>query len=161
MSSKPVKSILENNIEDVTDKDDFSSVVLNKKNTISCPMKLECDSPTNSPRLSIVTNNLDDLTPPRLSPLQNGFVAPPPPLLRRERRSDYGVFELHFEDDVKKWFKHIDNNKRIELINILAKDIAYSPNQFRAPTPPFFPELEECKDIKLDNVEQLDINEIK
>ena len=162
MSSKPVKSILENNIEDVTDKDDFSSVVLNKKKTISCPMKLECDSPTNSPRLSIVTSNLDELTPPRLSPLRNDFVAPPPPLLRRERKTDYGVFESNFEVDVKNWFKHIDNNKRIELINILAKHIAYTPETIlRPPTPPFFPELEECRDIKLDNVEQLDINEIK
>ena len=163
MTSKPVKIIKEDNIEDVTNMKDFSNFELNKKSTISCPLKLECDSPTNSPRLSIITSNLDELTPPRLSPLRNDFVAPPPPpLLRRERKTDYGVFESNFEVDVKNWFKHIDNNKRIELINILAKHIAYTPETIlRPPTPPFFPEFEVDNDIKLDNVEQLDINEIK
>lgn len=162
MTSKPVKIIKEDNIEDVTNMKDFSNFESNKKSTISCPLKLECDSPTNSPRLSIITSNLDELTPPRLSPLRNDFVAPPPPLLRRERKTDYGVFESNFEVDVKNWFKHIDNNKRIELINILAKHIAYTPETIlRPPTPPFFPEFEVDNDIKLDNVEQLDINEIK
>ena len=42
-----------------------------------------------------------------------------PPLIR-ERQSDYGMFDQHFEHDVKNWFQHIDNRKRAELIEDLA-----------------------------------------
>jgi hypothetical protein len=43
-----------------------------------------------------------------------------PPLLRRERNSDYGMFCEHFDYDVQNWFLHIDNKKRIDLIEQLA-----------------------------------------
>jgi len=49
-----------------------------------------------------------------------------PPLLRRERNSDYGMFCEYFEDDVKNWFLHISNNKRIELIEQLAGMIKHT-----------------------------------
>lgn len=41
--------------------------------------------------------------------------------------SFYGVFEPGFEEDVHNWFLHINNKKRIELINKLANYIAYAP----------------------------------
>ena len=47
------------------------------------------------------------------------------PKLRRERQSDYGMFDQYFEDDVVNWFRYITNNKRKELIHILV-DMLYS-----------------------------------
>lgn len=41
------------------------------------------------------------------------------PKLRRERRSDYGMFDKNFEDDVLNWFHCINKNKKIELIHTL------------------------------------------
>jgi hypothetical protein len=41
------------------------------------------------------------------------------PKLRRERQSDYGMFNKHFEDDVLNWFHCIDKKKKIELVHTL------------------------------------------
>ncbi len=41
--------------------------------------------------------------------------------------SFYGIFEPGFEKQVDNWFLHINNKKRIELINKLANYIAYAP----------------------------------
>ena len=52
-----------------------------------------------------------------------------PPKLRRERRSDYGVFGKLFEEDVYNWFNTISNQKRrniirhLELMNQIAPEI--------------------------------------
>ena len=56
------------------------------------------------------------------SPVSNNHVN-----LRRELKSDYGVFPENFEDDVNNWFLYISNEKRIDLITTLARYIAYSP----------------------------------
>ena len=50
------------------------------------------------------------------------------PKLRRERKSDYGFFPEHFEDDVINWFNHIDNKKRADLIHQLVNLMYYNPN---------------------------------
>jgi hypothetical protein len=50
------------------------------------------------------------------------------PKLRRERKSDYGFFEQHFEDDVLNWFHRIDNKKRAELIHKLVDLMYYTKN---------------------------------
>ena len=164
MFSRPVRSNSDDNIQHISSIEELNGVELKRKNSLSCPLKLECDSPMDSPidspRLATFTKDLEILTPPCLTPLEHRAISPPP--LRRERRSDYGVFESHFEDDVKNWFKHINNKKRIELIHILAEHIAYSPEKvfFRNPTPTPLSDLLINNDIKLDNVEELDIKKL-
>lgn len=150
------------NIQHISSINELNGVELKKRSPLSCPLKLECDSPMNSPRQATFTKDLEILTPPCLSPLEYRDIVPPPPPLRRERRSDYAVFEPYFEDDVKNWFKYIDNKKRIELIHILAEHIAYSPEKvfIRKPTPNPLPDLLINNDIKLDNVEELDIKKL-
>lgn len=49
--------------------------------------------------------------------------------LRRERQSDYGIFDEYFEEDVLNWFNFIDNKKKAKLISILAESMCY-PNLF-------------------------------
>ena len=48
------------------------------------------------------------------------------PKLRRERQSDYGMFDQYFEDDVVNWFRYISNDKRTELIHILVDMLCYN-----------------------------------
>ena len=43
--------------------------------------------------------------------------------LRRERRSDYGMFPEHFEDDVLSWFNSISNGKKAYYIKYLTDSI--------------------------------------
>jgi len=51
------------------------------------------------------------------------------PKLRRERQSDYGMFDKNFEDDVINWFQYIDKKKKIELIHTLVDMVYYDhPN---------------------------------
>lgn len=60
------------------------------------------------------------------------------PKLRRERQSDYGMFNKNFEDDVLNWFHCINKNKKIELIHILVDMISYddySRNAFYVDSP--------------------------
>ena len=89
------------------------------------------------------------------------------PKLRRERKSDYGFFPEHFEDDVINWFNHIDNKKRADLIHQLVNLMYYNPNPInnmnlvRQSTPrPFINTKDPYHDIsiKLDDVEDLSLN---
>lgn len=89
------------------------------------------------------------------------------PKLRRERKSDYGFFPEHFEDDVINWFNHIDNKKRADLIHHLVNLMHYNPNPInnmnlvRQSTPrPFINTKDPYHDIsiKLDDVEDLSLN---
>ena len=89
------------------------------------------------------------------------------PRLRRERKSDYGFFPEHFEDDVINWFNHIDNKKRADLIHQLVNLMYYNPNPInnmnlvRQSTPrPFINTTDPYHDIsiKLDDVEDLSLN---
>lgn len=52
------------------------------------------------------------------------------PKLRRERQSDYGMFDEYFEDDVVNWFRYISNDKRTELIHILVDMLCYTKTQY-------------------------------
>lgn len=47
------------------------------------------------------------------------------PKLRRERQSDYGMFDKNFEDDVINWFQYIDKKKKIEIIHTLVDMVYY------------------------------------
>jgi len=73
------------------------------------------------------SNPYHDYSPP-LSPVNsNSEFMPNSP--RRERKSDYGMFDKYFEDDVLNWFNFIDNKKKAKLITILAESMCY-PNLF-------------------------------
>lgn len=73
------------------------------------------------------SNPYHDYYPP-LSPVNsNSEFMPNSP--RRERKSDYGMFDKYFEDDVLNWFNFIDNKKKAKLISILAESMCY-PNLF-------------------------------
>lgn len=73
------------------------------------------------------SNPYHDYSPP-LSPVnRNSEFMPNSP--RRERKSDYGMFDKYFEEDVLNWFNFIDNKKKAKLITILAESMCY-PNLF-------------------------------
>ena len=93
------------------------------------------------------------------------------PKLRRERQSDYGMFDQYFEDDVVNWFRYISNDKRTELIHILVDMLYYNNVSNIAPYHPDSP-LPNINDrlgsmhpsntdfsINLDDVEDLSQND--
>ncbi len=91
------------------------------------------------------------------------------PKLRRERKSDYGFFPEHFEDDVVNWFNYIDNKKRADLIHQLVNLMYYKPNPInninliKESTPrPFINTTDPRHDysITLDDVEDLSLNSL-
>ena len=69
--------------------------------------------------------NNDNQLPP-----SNIFTNPSiyrPPKLRRERRSDYGMFDDLFEEDVYNWLKYINNQKRRDIIRHIEYMIQTTP----------------------------------
>ena len=88
-----------------------------------CSHKLEMDRPM-SPKFDLHIKSNDDPFVIESSP--NSIHIPK---LRRERQSDYGMFDKNFEDDVINWFQYIDKKKKIELIHTLVDMVYYDhPN---------------------------------
>jgi hypothetical protein len=93
------------------------------------------------------------------------------PKLRRERQSDYGMFDQYFEDDVVNWFRYISNDKRTELIHILVDMLCYNnvsntaPHHLDSPLPNINNRLGSTHpsntdfSINLDDVEDLSQND--
>jgi len=49
-----------------------------------------------------------------------------PPKLKRERNSDYAIFEKNFERDVFNWFDYISDHKKVGIINHLTLLLLYN-----------------------------------
>ena len=79
------------------------------------------------------------------------------PTLRRERPSDYGMFEPDFQVDVYNWFYRASYESRIEMIDALTKlnndDIRFqarSPVQDTSIEPPSLCRTESCMQVEQD-----------
>ena len=115
-------------ISDLDVKEITRRMLHRQESTGYCPHKLETDrsvSPTFDSHIHL--NSYPFIADPSPSSIKI-------PKLRRERQSDYGMFDKHFEDDVINWFQYIDKKKKLEIIHSLVDMIYYDKHCSLRPT---------------------------